>query len=417
MNQKLSVKMEESKDETANTLAELQKRLRDTEDDASSVRAEKSSLDKLIEQMELDKKSLSSKLDEAKEERSRESKAWKEERSKLKKRIKEADRTLVMLSQKNEKVSESASESEKKHLQAMAKMQAQLQELQEEKTALAETVVQLQSDQQTIQSDLTESKTWLEERDVLAAQLQQAAKEKDGLQRSVDDLHRFNDDLISQLEETKSLKSKESGDWNQEKKRLTEEKAKLKKKLKESDWTLIALAKQKGELESQKTGLERQLSTNLIETKGKHSKTIADLQVRLQDTERHLSRVITEKDILEETVTDLQQICLSKSLEATESNPPPANERSKLSDLRERLRSQINFEALEVKGNKENAKTPKRSGRKSLPSSLPKPSRRVPPNPSASSRVRASSVPRQPLSPTGSVMSTFNGTARGVDPE
>ena len=42
-------------------------------------------------------------------------------------------------------------------------------------------------------------------------------------------------------------------------------------------------ANKKSALESQKTDLERKLSSELIATKGKHSKTIAELQVRLED--------------------------------------------------------------------------------------------------------------------------------------
>ena len=44
------------------------------------------------------------------------------------------------------------------------------------------------------------------------------------------------------------------------------------------------VANQETALESQKTDLERNLSTELINTKGKHSKQIADLQLRLEET-------------------------------------------------------------------------------------------------------------------------------------
>ena len=42
-------------------------------------------------------------------------------------------------------------------------------------------------------------------------------------------------------------------------------------------------ANKKTASESQKTDLERKLSSELIATKGKHSKTIDELQVRLED--------------------------------------------------------------------------------------------------------------------------------------
>ena len=44
------------------------------------------------------------------------------------------------------------------------------------------------------------------------------------------------------------------------------------------------VANQKNALEGQKTGLERNLSSELINNKGKHSKQIAELQVRLEET-------------------------------------------------------------------------------------------------------------------------------------
>ena len=86
----------------------------------------------------------------------------------------------------------------------------------------------------------------------------------------MEDLQRVNQDL--------------SAEWNEERNKLIEEKNKLKKHIHESETTLVMVANQKTSLETEKTNLERKLTNELVATEGKHSKKIAELQRRLEDT-------------------------------------------------------------------------------------------------------------------------------------
>ena len=107
------------------------------------------------------------------------------------------------------------------------------------------------------------------------------------LEHTVDNLRQENQHLSTELNESKSIKSilsRESAEWQEEKIKLVDEKIKLTQRIYEVESTLINVCNQKAALESQKAGIEREISTELMETKGKHNKKIAEIQVRLQET-------------------------------------------------------------------------------------------------------------------------------------
>ena len=145
--------------------------------------------------------------------------------------------------------------------------------------------------------------------------LESVTNDKNELQSTVNNLEQANEGLSTELADSKSILAREKD----EKKALAEEKNRLKKRLRESEKTLVLVANQKTALESEKTDIERKLSAAFIETNGKHSKGIAELQMRLEQTEKHLSNMEVEKTKLHNTVDDLQQINRDLSLEINES--------------------------------------------------------------------------------------------------
>lgn len=161
--------------------------------------------------------------------------------------------------------------------------------------------------------------------------------DKATLQRTVDDLAQMNEDLSLELDETSTLMSRESQTWKEEKHKLLEEKSKLKKRLHESEKTLVMVANQKTALDSEKTDLERKLSTELIASKGKHSRTIAELQVRIEDTELRLACVQTEKHNLQQSVDELHQINHDLSTEINESQSMLSSETVQWSEEKQDL--------------------------------------------------------------------------------
>ena len=93
-----------------------------------------------------------------------------------------------------------------------------------------------------------------------------------------------NSETKKSLEAIENEASRQKSEWMEEKAKLMEEKNRLKERIHESETTLSMVANQKTSLEAEKIDLERKLSNELIATEGKHSKTIAELQCRLEDT-------------------------------------------------------------------------------------------------------------------------------------
>ena len=108
------------------------------------------------------------------------------------------------------------------------------------------------------------------------------------LEHTVDNLRQENQHLSTELNESKSIKSilsRESAEWQEEKIKLVDEKIKPTQRIYEVESTLFNVCNQKATLESQKADIEREISTELMETKGKHNyKKITEIQVRLQET-------------------------------------------------------------------------------------------------------------------------------------
>jgi hypothetical protein len=65
---------------------------------------------------------------------------------------------------------------------------------------------------------------------------------------------------------------------------MIDEKNKLTNRISVIENMLVVACDQRAALEAQKTDIERELSRELLETEGKHNKTIADIQARFQDT-------------------------------------------------------------------------------------------------------------------------------------
>jgi len=112
--------------------------------------------------------------------------------------------------------------------------------------------------------------------------------EDTALEHTVDNLRQENQHLSTELKELMSIKSilsRESAEWQEEKIKLADEKIKPTQRIYEVESTLINVCNQNATLETQKTDIEREISTELLETKGKHNyKKIVEIQVRLQET-------------------------------------------------------------------------------------------------------------------------------------
>jgi hypothetical protein len=115
-----------------------------------------------------------------------------------------------------------------------------------------------------------------------------SSNQSPALEHTVDNLRQENQHLSTELNESKSIKSilsRESAEWQEEKVKLVDEKIKPTQRIYEVESTLFNVCNQKATLESQKADIEREISTELMETKGKHNyKKITEIQVRLQET-------------------------------------------------------------------------------------------------------------------------------------
>lgn len=205
LNKELTVKLEESKVDDAQTISELHKCLRETEGDLSTVISDKASLTDILDQVERDNQSLSTELNESVIR----SKAWTEKESKLKKRAKEGDRTLVMISLQKDKLAES---------------------------------------EKNLSTQLNEMKVHLDETERL---LSSVKAEKDNLQSTVDDLQCLIHDLSLEVNDSKSNMVLDSTERNGEKE-------KLQSRLRDSLHTMVKLTKQKDDLAMQKSELANQ---------------------------------------------------------------------------------------------------------------------------------------------------------------
>ena len=114
--------------------------------------------------------------------------------------------------------------------------------------------------------------------------LTSVAYERNVLQCTVDELQERNENLSLELDESRSVLSRESADWREEKRRMIDEKNKLTNRISVIDNMLVVACDQRAALEAQKTDIERELSRESLETEGKHNKTVADIQARFQDT-------------------------------------------------------------------------------------------------------------------------------------
>lgn len=175
--------------------------------------------------------------------------SMKEKEKKYKNRLRESERTLVMVA--NEKDELSAAKD--KHTKSISQLQAQLQEAESMKDALDQQLAELENENQSLSN-----------------------------KSSV--LEQSNAETKKSLEAIENEASRQKAEWMEEKTKLIEEKNKLKERIHESETTLVMVANQKTSLEKEKTDLERKLSSELIATEGKHSKKIAELQRRLEDT-------------------------------------------------------------------------------------------------------------------------------------
>jgi chromosome segregation ATPase len=113
--------------------------------------------------------------------------------------------------------------------------------------------------------------------------------ERDGLQCTVRDLEDHNQSLSLELENSKSYLASETADWEEEKRGMNKERVEVASRSNLEN-TLGTVCTQQATLEAQTINIERELSRALMETKGKHSKKIADIQVRLENT---VSGVVT----------------------------------------------------------------------------------------------------------------------------
>jgi chromosome segregation ATPase len=114
--------------------------------------------------------------------------------------------------------------------------------------------------------------------------LTRVAYERNVLQCTVNELQERYENLSLELDKSRSVLSRESADWREEKLRMINEKVKLKNRNSVIENMLVVACDQRAALEAQKTDIERELSRELSETEGKHNKTIADIQTRFQDT-------------------------------------------------------------------------------------------------------------------------------------
>lgn len=297
----------------------LEMRLAKSDADLMTLTKEKEALEKNINELQAHNESSACEIAELRSIQLRESAVWMETHTSLKNSLSENENSFAKISnEKNElEMERNALKTELKEvMKALKLVSTDLAELEQQKR-------ELESD---LYAKLMESKGKHNEAiSSIQSRLNQTERtltdiksEKDNLERTVDELRLNNQDLSNELSESRSILSRESAEWQQEKIRLVDEKIKLTQRIYEVETTLVKICNQKTNLEAQKSGIERELSAELMETKGKHNKKIAEIQVRLQETERQLTSIMVEKETLQQTVNDLQDINHSMSLEAAE---------------------------------------------------------------------------------------------------
>jgi chromosome segregation ATPase len=270
---------------TKKDMESLEKRLAMSDDAFLSLAKEKDALEKKIAELQRNCEARTLDLDESRSVQARESAAWMESHAILKSSLAEKQNSLAkVLNEKNAlAVEKNALKSEvKEAMKALDLVSSNMAELEHQKLELESNLYAKLMESKgkhneaisSIQSRLNQTEKTLED----------MKSEKAALERTVDNLRQENQHLSTELNESKSILSRESAEWQEEKIKLVNEKIKLTQRIYEVESTLINVCNQKATLETQKADIEREISTELMETKGKHNKKIAEIQVRLQET-------------------------------------------------------------------------------------------------------------------------------------
>lgn len=277
----MSIEVQSTKKE----MESLEKRLAMSDDAFLALAKEKEALEKKTAELQRNYEARTSDLDESRSIQARESAAWMESHAILKSSLAEKQNSLAkVLNEKNTlAVEKNALKSKvKEAMQALDLVSSNMAELEHQKTELESNLYAKLIESRgkhneaisSIQSRLNQTERTLEDMN----------SEKAALERTVDNLRQENQHLSTELNESKSILSRESAEWQEEKIKLVDEKIKLTQRIYEVESTLINVCNQKATLETQKADIEREISTELMETKGKHNKKIAEIQVRLQET-------------------------------------------------------------------------------------------------------------------------------------
>jgi chromosome segregation ATPase len=277
----MSIEVQSTKKE----MESLEKRLAMSDDAFLALAKEKEALEKKTAELQRNYEARTSDLDESRSIQARESAAWMESHAILKSSLAEKQNSLAkVLNEKNTlSVEKNALKSEvKEAMNALDLVSSNMAELEHQKTELESNLYAKLIESKgkhneaisSIQSRLNQTERTLKDMN----------SEKNALERTVDNLRQENQHLSTELNESKSILSRESAEWQEEKIKLVDEKIKLTQRIYEVESTLINVCNQKAALESQKADIEREISTELMETKGKHNKKIAEIQVRLLET-------------------------------------------------------------------------------------------------------------------------------------
>ena len=281
----MSIEVQSTKKE----MESLEKRLAMSDDAFLALAKEKEALEKKTAELQRNYEARTSDLDESRSIQARESAAWMESHAILKSSLAEKQNSLAkVLNEKNTlSVEKNALKSEvKEAMKALDLVSSNMAELEHQKTELESNLYAKLIESKgkhneaisSIQSRLNQTERTLKDMN----------SEKNALERTVDNLRQENQHLSTELNESKSIKSilsRESAEWQEEKVKLVDEKIKPTQRIYEVESTLFNVCNQKATLESQKADIEREISTELMETKGKHNyKKITEIQVRLQET-------------------------------------------------------------------------------------------------------------------------------------
>lgn len=277
----MSVEVQSTKKE----IESLEKRLAMSDDAFLALAKEKEALEKKAAEIQRNYEARTSDLDESRLVQARESAAWMESHVILKSSLADKQNSLAkVLKEKNALAGEkNALKSEvNEAMKALDLVSSNMAELEHQKTELESNLYAKLMESKgkhneaisSIQSRLNQTERTLED----------MKSEKAALERTVNNLRQENQHLSTELNESKSILSRESIEWQEEKIKLVDEKIKLTQRIYEVESTLINVCNQKATLETQKADIEREISTELMETKGKHNKKITEIKVRLQET-------------------------------------------------------------------------------------------------------------------------------------